>query len=110
MGDLDSQTQAFISGEVDFATAVNVEQINNDEQLQGHVYAVDPFVCNYFVLVNAGNENDGSTDGLAALKDVEIRQAISMAIGRTTARTPMLASRSSMFVYGLPSSPVVPAI
>ena len=86
MGDLDSQTQAFISGEADFATAVNVEQINNDEQLQGHVYAVDPFVCNYFVLVNAGNENDGSTDGLAALKDVEIRQAISMAIGRTTAR------------------------
>ena len=86
MGDLDSQTQAFISGEVDFATAVNVEQINNDEQLQGHVYAVDPFVCNYFVLVNAGKENDGSTDGLAALKDVEIRQAISMAIGRTTAR------------------------
>lgn len=86
MGNLDSQTQAFISGEVDFATAVNVEQINNDEQLQGHVYAVDPFVCNYFVLVNAGNENDGSTDGLAALKDVEIRQAISMAIGRTTAR------------------------
>lgn len=86
MGDLDSQTQAFISGEVDFATAVNVEQINNDEQLQGHVYAIDPFVCNYFVLVNAGNENDGSTDGLAALKDVEIRQAISMAIGRTTAR------------------------
>lgn len=86
MSDLDSQTQAFISGEVDFATAVNVEQINNDEQLQGHVYAVDPFVCNYFVLVNAGKENDGSTDGLAALKDVEIRQAISMAIGRTTAR------------------------
>lgn len=86
MGDLDSQTQAFISGEVDFATAVNVEQINNDEQLQGHVYAVDPFVCNYFVLVNAGKENDGSTDGLAALKDVQIRQAISMAIGRTTAR------------------------
>lgn len=86
MGDLDSQTQAFISGEVDFATAVNVEQINNDEQLQGHVYAIDPFVCNYFVLVNAGNENDGSTDGLAALKDVEIRRAISMAIGRTTAR------------------------
>ena len=86
MGDLDSQTQAFISGEVDFATAVNVEQINNDEQLHGHVYAVDPFVCNYFVLVNAGKENDGSTDGLAALKDVEIRQAISMAIGRTTAR------------------------
>lgn len=86
MSDLDSQTQAFISGEVDFATAVNVEQINNDEQLQGHVYAVDPFVCNYFVLVNAGKENDGSTDGLAALKDVEIRRAISMAIGRTTAR------------------------
>lgn len=86
MSDLDSQTQAFISGEVDFATAVNVEQINNDEQLQGHVYAIDPFVCNYFVLVNAGNENDGSTDGLAALKDVEIRRAISMAIGRTTAR------------------------
>lgn len=86
MSDLDSQTQAFVSGEVDFATAVNVTQVNEDEQLSNHVYKVDPFVCNYFVLVNAGKENDGSTDGLAALKDVEIRQAISMAIGRETAR------------------------
>ena len=86
MSDLDSQTQAFISGEVDFATAVNVEQVNNDEQLQGHVYKIDPFVCNYYVLVNAGKENKETTDGLKALKDPEIRKAISMAIGRDIAR------------------------
>ncbi len=86
MSDLDSQTQAFISGEVDFATAVNVEQVNNDEQLQGHVYKIDPFVCNYYVLVNAGKENKETTDGLKALKDPEIRKAISMAIGRDAAR------------------------
>lgn len=86
MSDLDSQTQAFISGEVDFATAVNVEQVNNDEQLQGHVYKIDPFVCNYYVLVNAGSENKETTDGLKALKDPEIRKAISMAIGRDAAR------------------------
>lgn len=86
MSDLDSQTQAFISGEVDFATAVNVEQVNKDEQLQGHVYKIDPFVCNYYVLVNAGKENKETTDGLKALKDPEIRKAISMAIGRDAAR------------------------
>ena len=86
MSDLDSQTQAFISGEVDFATAVNVEQVNNDEQLQGHVYKIDPFVCNYYVLVNGGSENKGATDGQKALKDPEIRKAISMAIGRDAAR------------------------
>lgn len=86
MSDLDSQTQAFISGEVDFATAVNVTQVNGDEQLQNHVYKIDPFVCNYYVLVNAGDENDESTEGLKALKDPEIRQAISMGIGRTEAR------------------------
>lgn len=86
MSDLDSQTQAFISGEVDFAAAVNVEQVNNDEQLQGHVYKIDPFVCNYYVLVNAGKENKETTDGLKALKDPEIRKAISMAIGRDVAR------------------------
>ena len=86
MSDLDSQTQAFISGEVDFATAVNVEQVNKDEQLQGHVYKIDPFVCNYYVLVNAGKENKETTDGLKALKDPEIRKAISMAIGRDVAR------------------------
>lgn len=86
MSDLDSQTQAFISGEVDFAAAVNVEQVNNDEQLQGHVYKIDPFVCNYYVLVNAGSENKETTDGLKALKDPEIRKAISMAIGRDAAR------------------------
>ena len=78
MSDLDSQTQAFISGEV--------EQVNNDEQLQGHVYKIDPFVCNYYVLVNAGSENKETTDGLKALKDPEIRKAISMAIGRDAAR------------------------
>ena len=86
MSDLDAETQGFQSGEVDFATAVNVTQVNGDEMLKEHVYAIDPFVCNYYVLVNAGNENDGSTPGLEALKDPEIRQAISMGIGRDAAR------------------------
>ena len=34
------------------------------------------------MLVNAGNENDGSSDALKALTDPEIRKAISMGIDR----------------------------
>lgn len=86
MSDLDTQTNSFQSGEVDFATAVNVEAVTKDENLLSHVYKIDPFVCNYYIIVNAGKENNESTDGLKALKDPEIRKAISMGISRSTVR------------------------
>ncbi len=81
MPDMDSQTNAFKTGDLDFATSVNRETALNSD-LKENVYVIDPFVCNYFVLVNAGNENDESSDALKALKDPEIRKAISMGIDR----------------------------
>lgn len=87
MDDADAQTQAFQTGQIDFATSVNVDTILNDENLASYAYIIDPFVCNYYMLMNAGDENDGSNDGLKAMKDVEIRQAISMAINRDAVRT-----------------------
>lgn len=81
MPDMDSETNAFKTGDLDFATSVNRETALQDD-LKDNVYVIDPFVCNYFMLVNAGNENDGSSDALKALKDPEIRKAISMGIDR----------------------------
>lgn len=81
MPDMDSETNAFKTGDLDFATSVNRETALNSD-LKENVYVIDPFVCNYFMLVNAGDENDGSSDALKALKDPEIRKAISMGIDR----------------------------
>ena len=81
MPDMDSETNAFKTGDLDFATSVNRETALQGD-LKENVYVIDPFVCNYFMLVNAGNENDGSSDALKALKDPEIRKAISMGIDR----------------------------
>lgn len=81
MADMDSETNAFKTGDLDFATSVNRDTALSDE-MKDNVFVIDPFVCNYYVLVNAGEENDGSTDGLAALKDADIRKAISMGIDR----------------------------
>ncbi len=81
MPDMDSETNAFKTGDLDFATSVNREMALSDE-MKDNVYVIEPFVCNYFMLVNAGNENDESTDALKALKDPEIRKAISMGIDR----------------------------
>lgn len=81
MPDMDSETNAFKTGDLDFATSVNRETALQGD-LKDNVYVIDPFVCNYFMLVNAGNENDGSSDALKALKDPEIRKAISMGIDR----------------------------
>lgn len=81
MPDMDSETNAFKTGDLDFATSVNRETALQDD-LKDSVYVIDPFVCNYFVLVNAGNENDGSNAALTALKDPEIRKALSMGIDR----------------------------
>ncbi|MCD7839201.1 MAG: peptide ABC transporter substrate-binding protein [Erysipelotrichaceae bacterium] len=77
MSDQSSETNAFISGEIDFATSVNVETVNSDEDLSNQVYLIDPFVCNYYVLFNAGDECTNE-----ALQDVEIREAFSLAINR----------------------------
>lgn len=81
MADQDSETNAFASGELDYATSVNKETALKNHK--DNVYVIDPFVCNYYILVNSGEENDGSTEGLTALKDPEIRKALSMGIDRS---------------------------
>lgn len=82
MADMDSQTNAFEIGDLDFATSINKNTAFKKEELNAQIFKIDPFVCNYYVLLNAGQENDESTDGLKALKDPEIRKAISMGIDR----------------------------
>lgn len=82
MSDMDSQTNAFETGDLDFATSINKNTAFKKEELNAQIFKIDPFVCNYYVLLNAGQENDESTDGLKALKDPEIRKAISMGIDR----------------------------
>ncbi len=82
MADASSQTSAFQSGEIDWASSINLETVNADEELKECLYAIDPFVCNYYVLFNAGDENTADDDYSDALKDVEIREAISLAIDR----------------------------
>ena len=77
MSDSESQTNGFQAGELDFATACNVQTILSNDELKAAAYAIDQFVCNYFMLVNAGNENTRKE-----LKDVDIRKAISMGINR----------------------------
>ncbi|WP_455542866.1 peptide ABC transporter substrate-binding protein, partial [Intestinibacter sp.] len=77
MPDFDSETNGFISGEIDFATSVNNDTVEADQSLLDKCYYIDPFVCNYYVLVNAGDECTNEV-----LKDKEIRKAISLAINR----------------------------
>lgn len=77
MSDMDAQVSAFQNDEIDFATACNVDTINKDKDLQENVWSIDPFICNYYVLINAGDENTNE-----ALKDVDIRNALSLAINR----------------------------
>ncbi|MDF9824594.1 oligopeptide transport system substrate-binding protein [Breznakia sp. PF5-3] len=77
MADTDAQTNGFKSGEIDFATQVNNETVQADADLGEKVYLIDPYVINYFVLFNAGEENT-----VPELKDPEIRLAISQAIDR----------------------------
>lgn len=77
MADSEAQTSAFKTGEIDYATAVNPSTIYEDEELNSQLYLMDPFVCNYYVLLNAGDEAKREE-----LKDPEIRKAISYAINR----------------------------
>lgn len=77
MADIESQTSAFQSGDIDFATACNIDTINADKDLKKQSWKIDPLVCNYYVLVNAGEENTNE-----ALKDPDIRNAIGLSINR----------------------------
>lgn len=75
--DMDTQVSAFQSGELDFATSVNNETITSDESLQEDVYVIDPFVCNYYILINAGNENKNPV-----LKDENVRKGLLYGVDR----------------------------
>lgn len=77
ISDKDTQTNAFESGQLDFATNVNDKTIASKEELGKLVYNIDPFVCNYYVLVNAGDEctND-------VLKDTNVRKAMLYGVNR----------------------------
>lgn len=77
MSDSSSQTSAFQTGEIDWADTINLDTVNNDDELKKSIYAIEPFVCNYYVLLNAGDE---CTNKL--LKDKDIRAAYSYAIDR----------------------------
>ncbi|MFR4946715.1 peptide ABC transporter substrate-binding protein [Thomasclavelia spiroformis] len=77
MADMDSQTSAFDSGDIDFATSCNIDTINAKKNLKKQAWKIDPFVCNYYILVNAGEENTNEV-----LKDPEIRNAIGLSINR----------------------------
>ncbi|MDD8048575.1 MAG: peptide ABC transporter substrate-binding protein [Thomasclavelia sp.] len=78
MSDMDSETSAFQSGEIDFATSVNNDTVESSKSLKKNVYLIDPFVCNYYILINSGDENTNK-----ALKDVDIRNALSLAVDRS---------------------------
>lgn len=77
MPDMDAQTTAYSSGELDFATGPNAVTIKNDKELTEQLYLIDPFVCNYYILINAGDENTNPV-----LKDVNVRKAMLYAVNR----------------------------
>lgn len=81
MSDQDSQVNAFTTGDIDFATSANRESALKDDMKES-VFVIDPYVINYYILVNAGEENDASTDALKALKDPEVRRALSLGVDR----------------------------
>lgn len=79
ISDKDTQTTAFKSGQLDYATNVNDKTINSkgEEELKKLVYNIDPFVCNYYILVNAGDECTNEV-----LKDVNVRKAMLYGVNR----------------------------
>lgn len=80
MADMDAQTSAFESGDLDFATSCNIDTIRAKEDLKKQSWKIDPFVCNYYILINAGDENTNEV-----LKDPDIRNAIGLSINRKNA-------------------------
>lgn len=95
MADASSQTSAFQAGEIQWASTVNLETANADETLKAQLYEIDPFVCNYFVLFNAGDE---IALGNEVLADVEIRKAFSLGIDRNAV---LQASGKGQYAYEL---------
>ena len=79
MEDMEAQFAAFQTGEIDFATSVNTETVLTYEN-QDAVWSIDPFIVNYYVMINAKNTSE-SVNG-EALKDVRVRQALSYAADR----------------------------
>lgn len=77
MTDMDAETNGFQTGELDFATLVNPQTVLGDEELKKDAYIIDPYIINYYVLINAGQDNT-----VEALKNPEIRKAMSEAIDR----------------------------
>ena len=96
MKDMDAETSGFQSGDIDFATSVNNDTVEADDSLKDLVYQIDPFVCNYFVLINAGDENTNPV-----LKDVEIRNAIGLAINRKDILKVLNYGDNASQLYGL---------
>ena len=78
MEDQEAQMAAFQTGEIDLATSVNTESVIAYSD-QSAVWAIDPFVVNYYVLINSANCD---MEGAEALKDVRVRQALSYALDR----------------------------
>ncbi len=100
MTDADSEVSAFQSDQIDIATLVNAETVYADDELKEAAFTIDPFVCNYYILLNCGNENDESTEGLKALKDEDIRHAISWAINRDEVATASGYGDAAYALYG----------
>lgn len=100
MADASSQTSAFQADEIQWASTVNLETANADETLKAQLYEIKPFVCNYFVLFNAGDE---AALGNEVLKDVEIRKAIAMGLNREE-----IAKASGKGQYAYPLYNLVP--
>lgn len=93
MSESNSQTSAFQSGQLDFASSVNSETVAGDETLKEQTYLITPFVCNYYVLLNSGEENTNPV-----LKDADIRKAFSLAIDR---KAVLKASGKGEYAYEL---------
>lgn len=96
MSDMDAQTSGFQSGDIDFATAVNNDTVQASDELLDLCYYIDPFVCNYYVLINAGDENTNEV-----LKDAEIRNAIGLAINREDILEVLNYGDNASQLYGL---------
>ncbi len=96
MSDMDAQTSGFQSGDIDFATSVNNDTVEASDELLNLCYYIDPFVCNYYVLINAGDENTNEV-----LKDVDIRNAIGLAINRDDILEVLNYGDNASQIYGI---------
>lgn len=75
MPDENAQLNAFKAGEIDVALAVPAELASSTEYTD-YFYKMDSYTCNYFVCLNSG------AMGPEALKDVNVRRALALAIDK----------------------------